>query len=117
MNFLSATLVTVLLALIANCGGPAPIAQPKPVDPCQQGGVSYAPVGKIAKMEEVALAQKRPYGTHVLVDASGNIQWALQSPNMNLDPFAGDGRWYRLDGTPSADHPDLFLVCAVSLSR
>ena len=106
----------LMLGLIAKCGGgPAPVARPKPPNPCEQQGVSYSPVGKIAKMEQVPLPQKRPYGTHVLVDASGNIQWVLQSSNLNLDPFAGDNKWYRVDGIRSDEHPDLFNVCALSI--
>ena len=116
VNCFNTILATLLVGLIAKCGGgPAPVAQPKPAqNPCEQQSIGYAPIGKIAKMDEVPVAQKRSYGSHVLVDASGNIQWVLQSPNLQLDPFASDGHWYRVEGSRSAEHPDLFVVCAVS---
>jgi hypothetical protein len=116
VKYLSTIFVMLVLGLIAKCGGPAPVAQPKPSDPCQQGGVSYAPVGRIVRMEQVLLKEHRDYGTHVLLDASGNVQFVLQAPNLKLEPYSEDGKWYRVDGRQSPDHSDLFIVCAVSPS-
>ncbi len=107
--------ISVALGLIAECGGPAPVAQPKPIDPCQQSGVSYAPVGKIVRMDELPPKERREHGKYVLIDASGNLQWVLQAANLNLDPYSDDGKWYRVDGQQSPDHSDLFIVCAVSI--
>ena len=116
MNYLSTIFLTLLLGLIAKCGGPAPVAQPKPIDPCQQSGVSYAPVGQIVRMDQMPLKEHRDYGTHVLLDASGNVQFVLQAPNLKLDSYTDDGRWYRVHGQRSPDQSDLFIVCAVSAS-
>jgi len=114
VNYLSTICLMFAVGLIAKCGGPAPVAQPKPIDPCQQTGVSYAPVGRIVRMDEIVLKERRDYGTHALVDASGNVQFMLQAPNLKLDPYTDDGKWYRVDGQLSPDHHDLFIVCAVS---
>ena len=116
MNYVTLIFATLSLSVIAKCGGPAPIAQPKPIDPCQQSGVGYSPVGRIVRMDQVPWQQQRSYGTHVLLDGSGNIQWTLQSSKVNLDSHAGDNRWYRVDGRQSPDHPDLFTVCSISFS-
>jgi hypothetical protein len=119
MNYVIQIGATLILSVIAKCGGPppsTPSSSSPAKEPCEQSGIGYAPVGKIAKMEQVPVAQKRPYGTHVLIDAGGNIQWVLQSSNLNLDAFADDGHWYRVDGTRAADRSDLFVVCAVSTS-
>ena len=114
LNYLSTIFVMLVLGLLAKCGGPAPIAQPKPLDPCQLSGVSYAPVGRIVRMDEIIPKERRDYGKYVLIDASGNLQWVLRPTNLNLDSYADDGRWYRVDGQQSPDHLDLFIVCAVS---
>src|SRR2546430_7993710 len=113
MNYVTLIFATLSLSVIAKCGGPAPIAQPKPIDPCQQSGVSYSPVGRIVRMDQVPLQQQRSYGTHVLLDGSGNIQWALQSSKVNLDSYADGKIWYRIDGTRSTEHADLFIVCSI----
>lgn len=62
-------------------------------------------------MDQIALKDRREYATHALVDSSGNIQWVLRQEGVNLDAFAGDGRWYRVEGEISAEHSDLFIVC------
>ena len=120
MNYVSLIFATVVLSLIAKCGGPAPLAQPesnnKPTTPCEeQIGVGYSPVGRIVRINEIKGPHE--YGTHVLVDGSGNVQWKLQSSRVKLDSYAGDNRWYRIDGRQSPDHMDLFIVCAVSFSQ
>ncbi len=116
MNLTALIFVAMSLGLIAKCGGRTPVGQPKPVDPCQKSGVSYAPVGKIVRMDELPLKERREYGKYVLIDASGNLQWVLQATNLNLDPYSDDDKWYRVDGQQSPDHPDIFVVCAVSPS-
>ena len=116
MQYVSLIFAAVVLGVIAKCGGQAPLAQPKPIDPCEQRGISYSPVGRIVRIDQVPLEQQRSYGTHVLLDGSGNIQWTLQSSKVNLDSYAGDNRWYRVDGRQSPDHPDLFTVCSISFS-
>jgi hypothetical protein len=116
VNYLGAIFAVFVLSLIAKCGGHAPVAPPKQIDPCQQSGVSYAPVGQIVRMDQMPLKEHRDYGTHVLLDASGNVQFVLQAPNLKLDPYADDGMWHRVDGQQSPDHSDLFIVCAVSAS-
>jgi hypothetical protein len=115
MNYANSVFAAITLSVIAKCGGPAPLAQPKPVDPCQQIGVSYSPVGRILRINEIKGPHE--YGTHVLVDGSGNVQWILQSSRVNLDQYAGDNRWYRIEGSRSNDHSDLFIVCAISFSQ
>jgi hypothetical protein len=120
MKFAALVLVAVALGLIAKCGGPAPVAHPqsnnKPVDPCdEQTGVGYSPVGRILRINEIKGPHE--YGSHVLVDGSGNVQWKLQSSRVNLDPYAGDNKWYRIDGRQSTEHADLFVVCAISFSQ
>ena len=120
MNFAALVFIAVALGLIAKCGGPPPPAQPQsnsqPTGPCNdQMGVSYSPVGRIWRINEIKGPHE--YGTHVLVDGSGNVQWILQSSRMNLDQYAGDNHWYRIEGKRSEEHPDLFIVCALSFSQ
>ena len=115
MNLTTLVSIAVALGVIAKCGGPAPIAQPRPTDPCQQIGVGYSPVGRILRISEIKGPHE--YGTHALVDGSGNVQWILQSSRVNLDSFAGENRWCRIEGSRSNDHPDLFVVCAISFSQ
>jgi hypothetical protein len=122
MHYVSLIFATLLLGLIAKCGGPTPTAPPqsknKSTDPCnEQVGVSYSPVGRIVRVKELPLKDQRDYGTHALIDGSGNVQWILQSSRVNLDPYAGDNKWYRVDGRQSIEHPDLFVVCAISFSQ
>ena len=113
MNLGALILTGLALVLIAKCGGPASPSQQTPNNPakapCRHEGVGYAPVGRIFKIEDSKAP--RGYGTHVLVDGSGNLQWILKSDHMNLDAFAGDMRWYRVEGEISTEHPDLFVVC------
>src|SRR5947207_3379725 len=98
MNYASFVFVAITLSLIAKCGGPPPRAQPQsntqPTDPSDgQIGVGYSPVGRILRINEIKGPHE--YGTHALVDGSGNVQWILQSSQVNLDSYAGDNRWYR----------------------
>lgn len=106
----------LILTLLAKCGGSAPVAHPtaQAVKPCEQSGVGYSPVGRIVRMDDVLLKDRRDYGSHVLVDASDNLQFVLKSTNLNLDSYAGGKKWYRVYGQRAEDHPDLFVVCAVS---
>src|SRR5882724_7093211 len=120
MKFAALVLVAIVLGFIAKCGGPSVPAQPqssnKPTNPCdEQIGVGYSPVGRILRINEIKGPHE--YGTHVLVDGSGNVQWILQSSRVNLDSFAGENRWCRIEGSRSNDHPDLFVVCAISFSQ
>jgi hypothetical protein len=120
MNFAALVFIAVALGLVARCGGPAPLAQPqsnnKLTGPCnEQTGIGYSPVGRILRINEVKGPHE--YGTHVLIDGSGNVQWILQSDRVKLDPYAGDNKWYRVDGRQSTDHSDLFIVCAISFSQ
>jgi hypothetical protein len=120
MNYVTLIFATLVLGVIAKCGGSTPVAQPQSnaqaTAPCDdQIGVGYSPVGRILRINEIKGPHE--YGTHVLVDGSGNVQWILQSSRVNLDPYAGDNKWYRVDGRQSSEHPDLFIVCAISFSR
>jgi hypothetical protein len=120
MNYVGLIFAALVLSLIAKCGGPSPLPQPQSNSqsrgPCdEQSGVGYSPVGRILRINEIKGPHE--YGTHVLVDGSGNVQWILQSPKVNLDSYAGDNRWYRVDGKRSPDHADLFIVCAISFSQ
>ena len=113
MNYIGTIFAIASIAVLAKCGGPPPAASPKPADPCGHTGVSYSPIGQIAKMDEVILKERREYGTHVLLDGSGNIQWVLQSPKIDLNPYTDDNKWYRVEGERSQEHPDLFIVCLI----
>jgi hypothetical protein len=120
MNYVGLIFATLGLSLIPKCGGPAPLAHPQSnsqaTSPCdEQLGIGYSPVGRILRINEIKGVHE--YGTHVLVDASGNVQWILQSSRVNLDPYAGDNKWYRVDGRQSTEHADLFIVCAISFSQ
>ena len=117
MNPFTAVLASFAVAALAACGeSKQPVTQASPTawqNPCGQRGISYSPVGRIFRMNDVVVKDKRDYGTHVLADASDNIQWVLQSPSVKLDDYAGDRRWYRIEGERSPEHPDLFVVCLV----
>jgi hypothetical protein len=63
-------------------------------------------------MDQMPLKDRREYGTHALIDASGNLQWVLEAKNLNLDSYS-DRMWHRVNGERSPEHPDLFVVCAV----
>ena len=91
------------------------VQSPPTVNPCEQRvGVGYSPVGRIVKMDDVLLKDRRDYGSHVLVDASDQLQFVLKSTNLNLDSYADGKKWYRVFGQRADDHPDLFVVCAVT---
>ncbi len=119
MNFTAVLVMAVAFALIARCRGPtSPNLTPSDASvkpPCQHEGSAYSPIGRIFKIEDSKAP--RGYGTHVLVDGSGNVQWILKSSQTKLDTFAGDNRWYRVDGQISPDHTDLFIVCAAYPSQ
>ncbi len=118
MNYISLIFATLVIGLLAKCGSSSPpLAQPRLANPCEQIGVSYSPVGRIVQMKELMFKNQRDYGTHALIDASGNLQWVLKSTNMNLESYADGKMWYRVYGTRSENHPDLLVVCAVGLER
>jgi hypothetical protein len=120
MNGAILIFLAVCIAFIGKCGDPPSAGQSTSNNlfksPCEIEGISYAPIGRIVRMDQMPLKERRDHGTHVLLDASGNVQFALQAPNLNLDPYTDDGKWYRVDGQRSPDHLDLFVVCAVSPS-
>jgi hypothetical protein len=109
---------TIVIASLSGCSRQntsiAETPNKSSQDPCGKHGVRYAPVGQIARMDQIALKDRRDYATHVLLDSSGKIQWVLKSPTENLDTIAGDGHWYRVQGEISSEHPDLFIVCLSS---
>ena len=37
----------------------------------------------------------------------------LLSPKIDLNPYTGDNKWYRVEGERSTEYPDLFVVCLV----
>jgi hypothetical protein len=67
-------------------------------------------------MNQMPLKDHRDYATHALIDASGNLQWVIQASHINLDSYAEDGKWYRVDGQQSPEHTDLFVVCSISIA-
>ncbi len=116
-------LTALLIVYLAQCGGPpTPVARPKPegpiqipaqpIDPCaNRSGIGFSPVGRIFVKDPART--RETYGTHVLVDQQGQVIWLLQSNRVNLNSYAGNQQYYRVDSSASNQFQNLLIVCNV----
>jgi hypothetical protein len=127
MNQLTIILGISLLGFVAQCRGcSCPRSEgtertnngtiqipPQPVNPCDQGGIGFAPVGKIHK----AVPDRNFPNIKYTVVLSDNSYYMIDGSarNIQLEIFAGQNIDFKFDLRSSPYNPNHYYVCSVSV--